>query len=224
MTTQEFQSQIIDTCKQKGACKPEFQRLLYSKDQPDQFLQVLRDNHMWCVDKQIYTPQLLLQLDADLLLRGGFATHGTKPVNFEPVEIGDNTWAPLNHGASIDDINGSYHNFDEALTLDYGKDWRQPTADEHCDLASAANMFGIYVNSFGRVFEGKNDNLFIPASGYRNYNTGAFYAVGAYGYLWSSSVYGYRHGFYLRIHQTAGVIPRNANYRAVGFPVRCVSL
>lgn len=67
-----------------------------------------------------------------------------------------------------------------------------------------------------------NTDLFIPASGHRNFSDGSFFWVGIHGYLWSSAVYDILSGFGLLIHESSGVIPRNVSYRARAFPIRCV--
>lgn len=46
-------SEIINRCKSKGACKPQFDRLLRATSDLD-FWVVLLDNRNWCYDKDIY--------------------------------------------------------------------------------------------------------------------------------------------------------------------------
>ena len=63
---------------------------------------------------------------------------------------------------------------------------------------------------------------FYPASGYRNRASGALTNVGSSGYSWSSSpTQSSTYAGYLSFNATY-VGPQSNNYRAVGFPVRCV--
>ncbi|WP_195497469.1 hypothetical protein [Alistipes senegalensis] len=62
----------------------------------------------------------------------------------------------------------------------------------------------------------------MPASGYRNRTSGALTNVGSNGYSWSSSpTQGSTNAGYLNF-SASNVNPQNNNYRANGFPVRCV--
>ena len=63
---------------------------------------------------------------------------------------------------------------------------------------------------------------FYPASGYRSRASGALTNVGSGGYSWSSSpTQGSTNAGYLNF-SASNVNPQNNNYRANGFPVRCV--
>ncbi len=70
---------------------------------------------------------------------------------------------------------------------------------------------------------GEGNSLYWPASGYRNAGSGALYYVGAWGGSWSSSPNSESSllGGSLSFNST-GVKPLNGDYRAYGFPVRCV--
>ncbi len=71
----------------------------------------------------------------------------------------------------------------------------------------------------------RNDNdtvgNYFPASGYRNYSSGALYAVGSYGCCWSSAPGSATYAYYLDFH-SGYVNPLGLNYRAYGFAVRPV--
>ena len=61
-----------------------------------------------------------------------------------------------------------------------------------------------------------------PAPGYRHRDHGTLYAVGADGYSWSSTIptgSGYAH--YLSFSYS-WLDPQSSNYRAYGFPLRCL--
>jgi hypothetical protein len=59
-----------------------------------------------------------------------------------------------------------------------------------------------------------------PASGFRYRESGAFNDTASYGCTWSCAVAGV-YGCFLGFNSTS-VSPMNSNYRAYGFPVRCV--
>ena len=65
------------------------------------------------------------------------------------------------------------------------------------------------------------NNLFFPASGYRNYSSGTLSNVGSYGYYWSASPYSSYYGCYLFFSSSSWCW--FSNIRADGFPVRAVA-
>ena len=65
------------------------------------------------------------------------------------------------------------------------------------------------------------NNLFFPASGYRNYSSGTLSNVGSHGYYWSASPYNSNFGRYLRFYSSSWYW--FSNLRAYGFPVRAVA-
>ena len=72
--------------------------------------------------------------------------------------------------------------------------------------------------------DGSGATTFYPAAGYRDrVGTGALLAVGAYGYVWSSSTFA-SGGIYAGSvdFRATWVSPLSANYRSNGFSVRCV--
>ena len=125
------------------------------------------------------------------------------------------------------EVNGRwYYTYDEAVEAvkQLGDGWRLPTRGEMLDLDDLGSEWqengphGLP----GRLFGG---GLFIPATGYRNRETGALYNVGTGGYYYSSSPrlaadYG---ASYMGFHST-DVQPLIAGdgYRSFGLSVRCV--
>ena len=63
--------------------------------------------------------------------------------------------------------------------------------------------------------------IFFPASGYRNYSTGAMHSVGSYGYFWSAVPNSTYNGRYLYF-SSSSINPLNYNLRSYGFAVRPV--
>ena len=77
---------------------------------------------------------------------------------------------------------------DDAVTANWGADWRMPTKEEWQELYQNTTHTWTTQNGVnGRLFTASNGNsLFLPAAGYRNYsNLGN---AGSYGYYWSSSL------------------------------------
>ena len=113
-------------------------------------------------------------------------------------------WAntPFNNGATSYDT--TYFNSvkdtvipNKVLAKEYdvaaqimGGDWRMPTKDECQELYKNTTQSWVTINGVnGRKFTSKTDTskyIFIPAAGY--YYNGSVSEVGAYGYIWSSSL------------------------------------
>lgn len=83
---------------------------------------------------------------------------------------------------------------DDAARANWGGSWRMPTTDEYVALSGAVttewvtNYQGSGVN--GRLMTDKTDSsktLFFPAAG--SFADGGPFAVGSYGYYWSSSLF-----------------------------------
>ncbi|WP_319504633.1 DUF4906 domain-containing protein [Bacteroides graminisolvens] len=105
--------------------------------------------------------------------------------------------------------------------------WNNPSgttfSNSYTDLSGSSVTYGgIYNTTYkGYKFTRAGVETYYPASGYRDYSTGAFSTVGTNGYYWSaspSSTYGYS----LSFGSSGGVSPAYGNYRAYGFSVRCV--
>ena len=113
-------------------------------------------------------------------------------------------WAntPFNNGATSYDT--TYFNSvkdtvipNKVLAKEYdvavqimGGDWRMPTKDECQELYKNTTQSWVTINGVnGRKFTSKTDTskyIFIPAAGY--YYNGSVSEVGAYGYIWSSTI------------------------------------
>jgi len=64
--------------------------------------------------------------------------------------------------------------------------------------------------------------LFLPASGYRNYNTGVFYNTSVFGYYWSSSVKGDKAAS-ITFNYLGNANLGSFSDRCYAFSVRCVA-
>ena len=113
-------------------------------------------------------------------------------------------WAntPFNNGATSYDT--TYFNSvkdtvipNKVLAKEYdvavqimGGDWRMPTKDECQELYKNTTQSWVTINGVnGRKFTSKTDTskyIFIPSAGY--YYNGSVSEVGAYGYIWSSTI------------------------------------
>ena len=113
-------------------------------------------------------------------------------------------WAntPFNNGATSYDT--TYFNSvkdtvipNKVLAKEYdvavqimGGDWRMPTKNECQELYKNTTQSWVTINGVnGRKFTSKTDTskyIFIPAAGY--YYNGSVSEVGAYGYIWSSTI------------------------------------
>ena len=61
-----------------------------------------------------------------------------------------------------------------------------------------------------------------PAPGVRDYGEGALWDVGNAGYIWSSTIpTGSGNAHHLNLYY-GGIYPQYYNYRAYGFPLRCL--
>ena len=112
---------------------------------------------------------------------------------------------------------------DDAVTANWGNEWRIPTREEFEELYNNTTVTWIQQNGVnGSLFTASNGNsLFLPAAGFRkNSNLGE---VGSYGYYLSSSlVIGspvHAWNLYFRSDYVGMV---GNNYRDEGFPVRPV--
>ena len=78
---------------------------------------------------------------------------------------------------------------DDAVTANWGSDWRMPTKEEWQELLDNTTVTWTTRNGVsGRLFTASTGNsLFLPARGFL-YNNGLLYYHGARGYYWSSSL------------------------------------
>ena len=102
--------------------------------------------------------------------------------------------------------------------------WRVPTEAEIRSLHSAVSTWEINWNDTGidgRLFGVYPNQIFVPASGSRHYNTGVLGAFGTGGTFWSSSSTNYINA--LRFWFGSGSVLVSSAHKSHGFPVRCVA-
>lgn len=76
------------------------------------------------------------------------------------------------------------------------------------------------VKKKGMIVVGPNKNtIFLPASGYRDYDSGELYFIGTCGYCWSCALFSQSNARLL-LFNSEGVDPLDIYNRANGFPVR----
>jgi hypothetical protein len=129
-----------------------------------------------------------------------------------------------------------------AACTDAGTSWRTPTHEEWgaiykggvsggSNTTATANTWKWYSLQGGstgltqtRGFEIQPDNatttLFLPANGYRAYNTASLYYQGTACFYWSTSFVGTN--AYCVNFNSASVMPAYSSNRALGFALRCV--
>jgi len=95
--------------------------------------------------------------------------------------------------------------------------WRVPTDTELQGLIDAGSQWTAISGVEGCTF---GTDLFLPASGYRNFDDGALSNVGTYGYYWSSAPSGVNASCLFFLSDN---LYMRAAYRATGFSVRCVA-
>ncbi|MCM1216547.1 MAG: hypothetical protein NC548_18740 [Lachnospiraceae bacterium] len=122
----------------------------------------------------------------------------------------------------------TYYTYDEAVEAvkQLGNGWRLPTRGEMVDLDDLGSTWD--EDRRGRWFGGNHNtdhegSLFLPASGFRDRETGALAAVGTVGLCWFSSpaAAGNVNAGYLYFY-SGNVGPLNNTDRPSAFPVRCV--
>ncbi|WP_071146134.1 fibrobacter succinogenes major paralogous domain-containing protein [Bacteroides ihuae] len=92
---------------------------------------------------------------------------------------------------------------------------RLPTKEEFEALVNLPHVWE--AGKKGMLF----GELFLPARGYRYFNTDAFAYVDTNGCYWSASPNS-TGGYYLGFNSYGNVHPANSSYHAYGFTVRCV--
>jgi uncharacterized protein (TIGR02145 family) len=97
--------------------------------------------------------------------------------------------------------------------------WRVPTNYELATLADAPSVWGYNNGVPGRYFGNGEHQIFLPAAGERDYNTGELYNVGASGKYWSSNTGAYP--WYFFFHDNTVTLTENIYYTSAHF-VRCV--
>ena len=158
-------------------------------------------------------------------------------------------WADRNIGADAPEKAGDYFRFGEttpftedspeyvydeideciagtdrdAATVNLGSNYRMPAFEQIKELLDECKWKWTKQNGVkGMKVTGPNGNsIFFPASGCRNFSSGALGNVGSYGYYWSASPYSSNNGRFLNFYSSFWYW--NNCYRATGFPVRAVA-
>ena len=106
--------------------------------------------------------------------------------------------------------------------------WRVPTTKELKDLAADHSGFTQQSNVKGMSFYGTGydistdeNQVFLPASGFRSSNGGSLSYVGGDGFCWSASPYS-DYAYCLYFNSNGYVGPSDYYYRAGGYSVRCL--
>ena len=98
--------------------------------------------------------------------------------------------------------------------------WRVPTQAEWISLRNAGATWTMHNGVYGRMFGTAPNQLFLPATGFRN-NSGALNSTGTDGYYWSSTPVG--GGNAQAMWFNSRYYSMGSNFRAYGFSVRCVA-
>ena len=99
--------------------------------------------------------------------------------------------------------------------------WRLPTQQELQSLMGADRGWIIRDDVNGRLFGSDDNQIFLPAAGWRNTGNGALDLVGYWGYYWSSTAWSANNTWCLWFSSDSSGV--DFNYRADGFSVRCVA-
>ena len=99
--------------------------------------------------------------------------------------------------------------------------WRVPTQAELQSLINTGSTWTSRNDVDGRLFGWGPNQIFLPAVGVRNLNTGSLWHVGTGGRYLSSTQSGFERAWRLWFHYDA--IGTNTDYRARGFSIRCVA-
>jgi uncharacterized protein (TIGR02145 family) len=97
--------------------------------------------------------------------------------------------------------------------------WRVPTQAELERLTEAPNVWGVSNGVNGRIFGVAPNQIFLPATGFRNSGS-ALNDAGYVGFYWSSSAFDANNGWFLWFSGDSGDM--STLYRTLGFSVRCV--
>ena len=99
--------------------------------------------------------------------------------------------------------------------------WRIPTNDELRTLRAAGSEPASRNGVYGRLFGTAPNQIFLPATGWRLYRTGAFVGTGTNGYYWGNTRTGSGFSHYLGFIRNA--VSLSGTNRPYGFAIRCVS-
>ena len=144
------------------------------------------------------------------------------------------TYWTTNDQYNPSNYNGTIRWQDPHVTTDYGKSffdpcppgWRLPKNGTWQNFSTATFIWNS-PKATGRNYKLNGSDVqagiaFYPASGCRNNSSGALSSDGSYGYCWSSSPRSQASGYRLYFN-SGGVYPSSSDYRANGFPVRCIA-
>ena len=140
----------------------------------------------------------------------------------EPFKEGDTDATYPYKGVDIgNNIAGTKY---DAATANWGASWRMPTENQMKELMHNCTYKWTTLNGVkgGKVTGRKGSTLFLPASGYRNYGSGALVNVDSYGYYWSASTDSSGNGRSLSFGSDSWYWSNDWS-RAWGFHVRAVA-
>ncbi len=80
LTFKSFKEEIINRCKNNGACQSEFKRVLESKKYST-LLEVLKENMSWCLSNDTITIELLDRVNSDTLVKADIYFKGEHEIN-----------------------------------------------------------------------------------------------------------------------------------------------
>jgi hypothetical protein len=166
----------------------------------------------------------------------------TSPITYSTTSVGiaDNIMNPTTfYNISYKPCNVTYYNLWDAQQTDAGNNIATATKKTVYDPCPAGfcvptgNLY-YYIKKVGVSFEwdstnkGRNltsvtPNVFFPASGYRNYDSGSVSNVGSYGYCWSASGFSSSSLYARSLHFDSSKCSWSYDYRSYGCPVRAVA-
>jgi uncharacterized protein (TIGR02145 family) len=97
-------------------------------------------------------------------------------------------WAKRNLGAIDESDYGNYYTWEEAKNR-CPDGWRLPTKEEFEKLSDAGNKWTTVNGVVGRLFGIAPNQIFLPASGWRNENSRTANSVNIYGDYWSGTLH-----------------------------------
>ncbi len=106
-TFETFKSEFITACKNKGACEPEFKRVLLSNNFTE-LLQVIKDNYSWCMNNELFSKEDIIRwVDNETLISNGFYYDYTGVINGNVAYVYDGLITRVMNNATIQDVRGN---------------------------------------------------------------------------------------------------------------------